>query len=44
VIAAFNAGLTVIEVPDLKEPSAEIKAIGHNIVSPLVEAPYPSYP
>ena len=37
VLAAFKAGLTVIQVPDLKEPSTEIKAIGHNIVSSLVE-------
>ena len=37
VLAAFEAELTVIRVPDLEEPSAEIKAIGHNIASSLVE-------
>jgi HAD superfamily hydrolase (TIGR01509 family) len=37
VLAAHNAGLTVIQVPDLKEPSVEIEALGHLIVKSLVE-------
>ncbi len=37
VLAAYNAGLTVIQVPDLKEPSVEIKTLGHIIVKSLVE-------
>jgi len=38
VLAAFNAGLTVIQVPDLVEPSAKVKALDHWIVKSLVEA------
>jgi len=37
VRAAFNAGMTVIQVPDLKQPSAEVRALGHIIASSLVE-------
>ena len=37
VLAAYNAGLTVMQVPDLKEPSVEIKALGHIIMKSLVE-------
>ena len=37
VLAAFNAGMTVIQVPDLKQPSAEVKALGHIIAASLVE-------
>jgi HAD superfamily hydrolase (TIGR01509 family) len=37
VRSAIKAGLKVIQVPDLKEPSVEIKALGHRIVKSLVE-------
>ncbi|MFC2014742.1 HAD family hydrolase [Chloroflexota bacterium] len=37
VIAAFEAGLTVIQVPDLVEPSAQVRALGHKISESLVE-------
>ncbi|MFC1988858.1 HAD family hydrolase [Chloroflexota bacterium] len=37
VIAAFDAGLIVIQVPDLIEPSEKIKALGHKIVKSLKE-------
>jgi HAD superfamily hydrolase (TIGR01509 family) len=37
VLAAYNAGLIVMQIPDLKEPSVEIKALGHIIVKSLVE-------
>jgi HAD superfamily hydrolase (TIGR01509 family) len=39
VLAAFNAGLTVIQVPDLVEPSAKIRALGHRIVNSLEDIP-----
>lgn len=35
VRAAFSAGLTVIQVPDLLEPSTEMKALGHKIAKSL---------
>ena len=35
VLAAFNAGLKVIQVPDLLQPSPEVKALGHKIVKSL---------
>ena len=37
VLSAFNAGLTVIQVPDMKEPSPEVRALGHRIVKSLTE-------
>ena len=37
VLAAHNAGITVIQVPDLKEPSVKIQALGHKIVKSLTE-------
>jgi HAD superfamily hydrolase (TIGR01509 family) len=37
VLSAFKAGLKVIQVPDLKEPSAEVKALGHKIIKSLAE-------
>jgi HAD superfamily hydrolase (TIGR01509 family) len=37
VLAAFNAGLVVIQVPDLKQPSDEVRALGHIIAASLVE-------
>ncbi|MEE8414489.1 MAG: HAD family hydrolase, partial [Dehalococcoidales bacterium] len=36
-IAAFEAGLTVIQVPDLVEPSPKVKALGHRVVKSLIE-------
>jgi HAD superfamily hydrolase (TIGR01509 family) len=36
VLAAFNAGLSVIQIPDLVEPSATVKALGHKIVKSLI--------
>ena len=37
VLSATRAGLTVIQVPDLKEPSGEVKALGHKIVRSLAD-------
>jgi HAD superfamily hydrolase (TIGR01509 family) len=37
VISAFEAGLTVIQVPDLVEPSAKVKALGHKVMQSLEE-------
>lgn len=37
VLSAFNAGLTVIQIPDLKEPSQEVRSLGHRIVGSLAE-------
>jgi hypothetical protein len=33
---ATKAGLQVVQFPDLNEPSAEVKAFGHEIVSPFI--------
>ncbi|MDP6501247.1 MAG: HAD family phosphatase [Dehalococcoidales bacterium] len=35
VTAAFEAGLTVIQVPDLVEPSVRVQALGHKTVKSL---------
>lgn len=37
VKSAYNAGMNVIQVPDLVEPSAEVKAFNHLVVSSLDE-------
>ncbi len=37
VRSAHSAGLRVIQIPDIKQPSAEIVALGHTIVRSLVE-------
>jgi HAD superfamily hydrolase (TIGR01509 family) len=37
VMAAFEAGLIVIQVPDLVEPSVDVKALGHEIKKSLTE-------
>jgi len=37
VLAAFEAGLAVIQVLDLVEPSTEVKALGHEIKESLME-------
>ena len=37
VLAAFNAGMVVIQVPDLKPPSDEIRALGHIIAASLID-------
>ena len=37
VLAAFHAGLTVIQVPDLKQPSDKVRALGQTIIASLVE-------
>ncbi len=37
VRSAHSAGLTGIQIPDLKEPSKEIKALGHRILNSLTE-------
>jgi HAD superfamily hydrolase (TIGR01509 family) len=37
VLAAFNAGLMVIQVPDLKQPSDEVKTLGHTIAASLAQ-------
>jgi HAD superfamily hydrolase (TIGR01509 family) len=33
--AAYTAGLTVFQVPDLKQPSSEVRQFGHHIVASL---------
>jgi HAD superfamily hydrolase (TIGR01509 family) len=37
VIAAFRAGLRVIQIPDLKPPSPEVLSLGHPVISSLAE-------
>jgi len=37
VMAAHGAGMSVIQIPDLKEPSAEIRALGHPVLSSFME-------
>ncbi|MFC1954633.1 HAD family hydrolase [Chloroflexota bacterium] len=37
VLAAFHAGITVIQIPDIVQPSAEVKALGHKVMRSLVE-------
>ncbi len=37
VRAAFHAGLKVIQIPDLIQPSAEVRALGHTIMESLVD-------
>lgn len=38
VRAALAAGMTPIQVPDMKQPSSEVRALGHRIVGSLAEA------
>jgi len=37
VISAFSAGMNVIQVPDLVEPSEKVKAFGHKIFDSLYD-------
>ncbi len=37
VLSATEAGLIVIQVPDLVQPSARVRALGHRIVKSLIE-------
>jgi HAD superfamily hydrolase (TIGR01509 family) len=37
VLAAFSAGLAVIQVPDLLRPSDRIRALGHTVVNSLAD-------
>jgi HAD superfamily hydrolase (TIGR01509 family) len=37
VLSAVNAGLVVIQVPDLVQPSADVRALGHRIAKSLAE-------
>ena len=37
VISAFEAGLTVIQIPDLVEPSVKVKTLGHRVMKSLEE-------
>ena len=37
VTAAYRAGMTVIQIPDLQQPSPEVRAFGHKIFSSLKE-------
>ena len=37
VLSALRAGLIVVQIPDLIEPSEEVKALGQTIVSSLVD-------
>ena len=38
VLAAYHAGLEIIQIPDLVEPSPAVRALGHRIVKSLIEA------
>ena len=40
VLAAHGAGMAVIQIPDLKEPSAAIKNLGHTVLSSFKEVEY----
>ena len=35
VRAAHGAGMTVFQIPDLHEPAADIRALGHHIVTSM---------
>jgi HAD superfamily hydrolase (TIGR01509 family) len=37
VLSASDAGLTVIQIPDLVQPSAKVRALGHRIVKSLAD-------
>jgi HAD superfamily hydrolase (TIGR01509 family) len=37
VLSAHRAGLTIIQVPDVLEPSAKVKSLGHKILKSLAE-------
>jgi len=37
VLSAHRAGMTVVQIPDLIEPSAEVRALGHVVVDSLVD-------
>ncbi len=37
VLAAVTAGLVVIQVPDLKQPSDKVRALGHTVATSLAE-------
>jgi beta-phosphoglucomutase-like phosphatase (HAD superfamily) len=37
VLSAHSAGLTVIQVPDVLEPSAKVKSLGHRILKSLAD-------
>ncbi|MBT3362654.1 MAG: HAD family phosphatase [Chloroflexi bacterium] len=37
VLSAYNAGMTVIQVPDINQPSDKVKALGHTIMSSLTD-------
>lgn len=37
VLAAHGAGMSVIQIPDLKEPSMEVKSLGHPVLSSFKE-------
>src|SRR5207253_2615312 len=39
VRSAFSAGMTVIQVPDLVEPSEALRSLGHVILGSLREVP-----
>ncbi len=43
VLAAFNAGLKVIQIPDLVEPSAKMQQLGHSIKSNLTKVKLADY-
>ena len=43
VLAAFNAGLSVIQIPDLVEPSEKMKQLGHSIKGTLTEVDLSDY-
>jgi HAD superfamily hydrolase (TIGR01509 family) len=43
VLAAFNAGLNVIQIPDLVEPSAKMRQLGHSIKGALTEVDLSDY-
>jgi HAD superfamily hydrolase (TIGR01509 family) len=37
VLSAFRAGVKIIQVPDMLEPSREVRALGHRIVKSLAD-------
>jgi HAD superfamily hydrolase (TIGR01509 family) len=37
VLSAFRAGLVVVQVPDLLQPSEEVKALGHSVLNSLFD-------
>ncbi len=43
VLSAFNAGLNVVQIPDLVEPSTQMQKLGHEIKSSLTQVDLKDY-